>query len=66
MFGEIFITMPLRGCLIAIFKLTSPLDINLLSRSELALVTKYSLVFLVTNLNNKNNVFKQCCLLFYF
>lgn len=57
--------MHLRGCLIAIFKLTSPLDINLLSRSELALVTKYSLVFLVTNVNNKNNVFKQCCLLFY-
>ena len=70
MFGEIIYhhaLLRLSGR--AILKLTSPLDmlivLTLLTRSALALVTKYSFFFLVTNLNNKNNVFKQCCLLYF-
>ena len=70
MFGEIIYHHALlRPSCRAILKLTSPVAIliilNLLTRSALALVTKYPFVFLVTNLNNKNNVFKQCCLLYF-
>ena len=41
--------MHLRGCLIAIFKLTSPLDINLPPRSKLAFVQGSKLIFWITN-----------------
>lgn len=57
MFGEIIYHHALlRLSCRAILILTSPLYIliilNLLTRSTLALVTKYVFVFLVTNLNN--------------
>ena len=42
----------------AIFKLTSPFDINVLTRS-LVLIAKDSFVSLVTNLSNRNNVVKN-------
>ena len=40
----------------AIFTLTSPIDINLPTRSALVPVTKDYLVSLVINFKNKNNV----------
>ena len=40
----------------AIFALTSPIDINLPTRSALVPVTKDYLVSLVINFKNKNNV----------
>ena len=48
---------------VAILTLTSPSDIHVPTKSELVLETKYSLVLLVTNLNNKSNVCKRRCLL---
>ena len=39
--------------------MTSPIDINVPTRTTLVLVTKDSFVPLVTNLNNKNNVCKH-------
>ena len=36
--------------------LTSPIDINVPTKSALVLVTKYSFVPLVTNLHNENDV----------
>ncbi|CAH3194909.1 unnamed protein product [Porites evermanni] len=42
-----------------IFMMTSPIDINVPTRTTLVLVTKDSFVPLVTNLNNKNNVCKH-------
>ena len=47
---------------IAILTPTSPIDINVLTRSALVLETKDSIVSRVTNLNNKNNVSKPRCL----
>ena len=44
--------------------LTSPIDINVPTRSALVLVTKDSFVPLVTNLNNKDKVCKQSISLF--
>ena len=49
---------------IAILTLTSPVDINAPTREALVLVTKDSFVSLVTNLNKKNKVCKQWCLLY--
>lgn len=42
------------------------IDINVPTRCALVLVSKYSFVSLVTNLNSKNNVCKQWCLLLRF
>ena len=47
---------------VAIPMLTSPIDINMPTRSTLVLGTKDSTVSLITNLNDKNNVCKQRCL----
>ena len=47
---------------VAILTPTSPIDINVLTRSALVLETKDSIVSRVTNLNNKNNVSKPRCL----
>ena len=47
---------------IAILTPTSPIDINVLTRSALVLETKDSIVSRITNLNNKNNVSKPRCL----
>ena len=44
--------------LIAILKLTSPID-NVPTRSALVLETKHSFVSLASNLNDKNNVCQQ-------
>ena len=46
---------------VAMLMLTSPTDI-MPTRSTLVLGTKDSTVSLITNLNDKNNVCKQCCL----
>ena len=43
----------------AILTLTSPINIDVPTRSALVLVTKDSFASLVTNLNNKNNVCKK-------
>ena len=43
----------------AILTLTSPINIDVPSRSALVLVTKDSFASLVTNLNNKNSVCKK-------
>ena len=47
---------------VPILMLTSPIDINMPTRNMLVLGTKDSTVSLITNLNDKNNVCKQCCL----
>ena len=44
----------------------SPIDINVPTRCAVVLVSKDSFVSLVTNLNSKNNVCKQWCLLLRF
>ena len=43
----------------AILTLTSPINIDVPTRSALVLVTKDSFASLVTNLNSKNNVCKK-------
>ena len=43
----------------AILTLTSPINIDVPTRSPLVLVTKDSFASLVTNLNSKNNVCKK-------
>ena len=47
---------------IVMLTLTSPIDINVLTRTALVLETKYSFDLLVTHLNNKNKACKQWCL----
>ena len=47
----------------AILTLTSPIHINVPTRSASVLETKDSIVLLVTNLNTKTKVSKQWCLL---
>ena len=49
---------------IVMLTLTSPIDINVLTRTALVLETKYSFDLLVTHLNNKNKGCKQWCLLY--
>ena len=49
-----------------ILTLMSPIDINVPTRWAVVLVSKDSFVSLVTNLNSKNNVCKQWCLLLRF
>ena len=49
-----------------ILTLMSPIDINVPTRCAVVLVSKDSFVSLVTNLNSKNNVCKQWCLLLRF
>ena len=44
---------------IVMLTLTSPIDINVLTRTALVLETKYSFDLLVTHLNNKNKACKQ-------
>ena len=48
---------------IAILTLTSPVGINVPTRSVLVIETKDSFVSLVTDMNNTSNVCKQGCLL---
>ena len=44
---------------IVMLTLTSPIDINVLTRTALVLETKYSFDLLVTHLNNKNKSCRQ-------
>ena len=49
---------------IVMLTLTSPIDINVPTRSALVLETKYSFDLLVTHLNNKNKSCRQWSLLY--
>ena len=49
---------------IVMLTLTSPIDINVLTRSALVLETKYSFDLLVAHLNNKNKSCRQWSLLY--
>ena len=50
------VTDSFQFLMIEILTLTSPIDINVTTRSALVLVTKDYFVSLVTHLNNKSNV----------
>ena len=49
---------------IVMLTLTSPIDINVPTRTALVLETKYSFDLLVTHLNNKNKSCRQWSLLY--